>query len=1024
MSDRDKRDPARFRRAEDAERAAAQNAQLADAAMALLGCETPEDVYRVAGDFIALLSPGSVVVVNEVTPDQGWLITRCIAGLEDSLVAQAAKLFGVEMTGSRWALAPEYADEVRSGRLNRLEGGVAALASRELPDTVAALGAQLFGVHDVFTIGISDGCHALGSVRIITRTRDAVLPAHVIESFARHCYSTLARIAAARELAESAESNLLLLRNMTTGLALHEIILDAGGRPCDYRFLEVNAAFESATGLKSEDVVGRTVLEVLPGTEPAWIERYGAVATTGVPVRFEQHARELGRHFEIAAYCPRPGQFASIVTDITERKAADEALRSSEQRLRLLFDRDPDGIVILDPETAGFAEFNETAHEQLGYTREEFAALRLFDIEDDEAPEATRKRIAEIAEKGRVDYETRQRTKAGGIRHVRVTAQVIDVAGKPVYHCIWRDITDIKRITEALRESQQRLQAILDHSPSLVYVKDLEGRITFANRGFESLFALEPGGAIGKTSHDLMDAGIADSHRANDLEVIETRAPVTAEEVTEEADGRHTYLSVKFPLYDSAGNVQGVCGISTDMTELKRADEARREGDERHLAAIQTAMDGFWFIDMDGRLLEVNQAYCDLSGYGRDELIGMPVSDLEVGESPEQIAAHNALIMERGSDRFESRHRRKDGTLFDVEVSVSYRPTDGGHFAGFIRDITRRKLTEHTLAERNRFIDAILENAPIGFAVNTIDDGLTVLISPNFERIYGVDPDTVGGIEDFFERVYLDPVFREEMRERIMADLASGDPERMRWEDIPLTSATGTRRWVTAINIPLPEQNLMISTVQDVTTRKLAEDEIAQQAERIDRTLTSVIDIASTIVETRDPYTAGHQRRVAQIASAIARDLGMSDVETHAIEVAGLIHDVGKVQVPAEILGKPGAISPLEYELLKGHAEAGYNIVLAAQMEQPIPELVHQHHERCDGSGYPQGLAGDQILMGAKVLAVADVVEAMMSHRPYRPALGIEAALAEIERGAGTQYDAEVVRSCAGIFRREDFELA
>jgi putative nucleotidyltransferase with HDIG domain len=210
---------------------------------------------------------------------------------------------------------------------------------------------------------------------------------------------------------------------------------------------------------------------------------------------------------------------------------------------------------------------------------------------------------------------------------------------------------------------------------------------------------------------------------------------------------------------------------------------------------------------------------------------------------------------------------------------------------------------------------------------------------------------------------------------------------------------------------------------REETRRAQADEEILKQSERISKTLTSVIDIAGTIVEARDPYTAGHQRRVAQIATAIARELGMSDREIADIEVAGLIHDIGKVQIPAEILGKPGAITALEYAILQTHAEAGYRIVVSANMEVSISEMVYQHHERCDGSGYPRGLTAEQLLPGAKVLAVADVVEAMMSHRPYRPALGIDAALAEIERGAGTAYDAAASRACIALFRENGFEL-
>jgi PAS domain S-box-containing protein/putative nucleotidyltransferase with HDIG domain len=215
-----------------------------------------------------------------------------------------------------------------------------------------------------------------------------------------------------------------------------------------------------------------------------------------------------------------------------------------------------------------------------------------------------------------------------------------------------------------------------------------------------------------------------------------------------------------------------------------------------------------------------------------------------------------------------------------------------------------------------------------------------------------------------------------------------------------------------------------VAVLTDISERKHNEELLAVQLARIEKTLTSVLDIANNIVEERDPYTAGHERRVAELATRIAQDLKMSDQDVDDIRVAGLLHDIGKVSVPAEILSKPGVLSEVERDLIRVHAEAGAHIVSSAHMEGPIAELVYQHHERCDGSGYPRGLSGDRISAGAKVIAVADVIEAMMSHRPYRAALGLEAGLAEIENGAGRLYGADAARSCVGLFRSGRFEFS
>ena len=189
---------------------------------------------------------------------------------------------------------------------------------------------------------------------------------------------------------------------------------------------------------------------------------------------------------------------------------------------------------------------------------------------------------------------------------------------------------------------------------------------------------------------------------------------------------------------------------------------------------------------------------------------------------------------------------------------------------------------------------------------------------------------------------------------------------------------------------------------------------------QVEHSLEGTIAAMAAMLELRDPYTAGHQRRVSELAVSIAHELGISANEIRGIKLAAAVHDIGKIQVPAEILSKPTRLTGLEYKLLQQHCEAGYDILKGIDFPWPVAELVRQHHERVDGSGYPRGLHGDEILRGAKILAVADVVEAMSSHRPYRPALGFEAAIGEIEAHRGTLYDPEVVDVCVRILREPD----
>lgn len=212
-----------------------------------------------------------------------------------------------------------------------------------------------------------------------------------------------------------------------------------------------------------------------------------------------------------------------------------------------------------------------------------------------------------------------------------------------------------------------------------------------------------------------------------------------------------------------------------------------------------------------------------------------------------------------------------------------------------------------------------------------------------------------------------------------------------------------------------------IETLRTRRDRDRLADAQVRDAERLQKSLEQSIQTIADTVEARDPYTAGHQRRVGELAVAIARELGLAQETIHGIRLAAAVHDLGKIHLPAEILSKPGKLSAIEFMLIQTHPQAGYEILKNVDFPWPIADIVHQHHERMDGSGYPQGLKGDEILLESRILAVADVVEAMASHRPYREALGIDAALKEIEAGRGTAFDATVVDACIRLFSEKRF---
>lgn len=217
--------------------------------------------------------------------------------------------------------------------------------------------------------------------------------------------------------------------------------------------------------------------------------------------------------------------------------------------------------------------------------------------------------------------------------------------------------------------------------------------------------------------------------------------------------------------------------------------------------------------------------------------------------------------------------------------------------------------------------------------------------------------------------------------------------------------------------------NAIAKRLEQTIEKKRAEEMLLKRTAKLRKALDGIIHTIALMVETRDPYTAGHQKTVASLASAVAKEMGLSKDQVEGILMAGTVHDLGKISVPAEILTKPTRLTENEFNLIKDHSQIGYDILKDVDFPWPIAQMVLQHHERMNGSGYPQGLQGKDILIEARILCVTDVIEAMSSHRPYRPALGMDKALAEISKNKDILYDPKVVDACLNLFKKKDFKL-
>jgi PAS domain S-box-containing protein/putative nucleotidyltransferase with HDIG domain len=330
-----------------------------------------------------------------------------------------------------------------------------------------------------------------------------------------------------------------------------------------------------------------------------------------------------------------------------------------------------------------------------------------------------------------------------------------------------------------------------------------------------------------------------------------------------------------------------------------------------------------------------------------------------------------------------------------------------------------RKRSEQELTESEQRFRGLVEQSLAGIYI--IQNGRFAYVNPRFAEIFGyATPGELIGVDPTSLVVEQDRgLVAENIRSRLGGEVQS----------ISYTF-TAVRKDGSLIDVGVHGAGAthhghpaVIGLMQDVSEKKRAEEQIQRYVKQLEDSFMRTIEVATTLVEMRDPYTAGHEKRVALLAVAIGTELGLDAHRIEGLRVGGYIHDIGKIIIPAEILSKPGKLSEIEYMMIKGHPQAGYDILKNVDFPWPVADIAYQHHERMDGSGYPRGLKGEEILLEARITAVADVVEAMAAHRPYRPGIGIEQALAEIERGSGSHYDPAVAAACLRLFREKDFKL-
>jgi PAS domain S-box-containing protein/putative nucleotidyltransferase with HDIG domain len=465
--------------------------------------------------------------------------------------------------------------------------------------------------------------------------------------------------------------------------------------------------------------------------------------------------------------------------------------------------------------------------------------------------------------------------------------------------------------------------------------------------------------------------------------------------------------------------------LQQDMTQRKLAEEALRESEAKYRLLIDTADESI-VVAQDGLLKFVNpMAIGLLGGYSEQELMDRPFPEFIHPDDRSMVVENyrRRIANEAVQPRYSFRVVTRDGIVKWVEINAVLIEWQGKPATlNFLTDITQRKRAEEELRRMNAFLDSIVENIPNMIFLKDAKELRFVRFNRAGEDLLGFTRDDLLGKNDydFFPKKQAD-FFTEKDREVLHGKEVVDIPKE------PIQTRNKGERIMHTKKVPILDANgepeYLLGISEDITERKEAEDKLQHTLNSLRKAVSATTQVLVSAVEARDPYTSGHQTRSADLARAIATEMKLSQDKIEGVRVAGTIHDIGKLSIPAEILSKPAKLTEIEFSLIKEHAKKGYEILKDVESPWRLAEIVYQHHERMNGSGYPRNLKGDDILMEARILAVADVVEAMASHRPYRPSLGIDAAMEEIEKNRGILYDIDVADACLRLFRENGYQL-
>ena len=590
-----------------------------------------------------------------------------------------------------------------------------------------------------------------------------------------------------------------------------------------------------------------------------------------------------------------------------------------------------------------------------------------------------------------------------------------------------QDVTELKREEEKLRKSEENFRLSLDDSPLGVRIVTAEGETLYANQATLKIYGYDKIEELKKTSlkERYTPESYAEFKTRKEKRERGEAGPSEYEIsiVRKNGEVRHIQVFRKEIWWNGARQFQV---IYIDITERKRAEEA--------LLIIKKAMesssDAIGISDPQGHHFYQNKAFSKLFEYTPEELDaagGGPAAFVDKKVAREMFDTIKGGLSWSGEVEMVS----KSGRKFPVLERADAIKDESGKIIGLIglhTDITDRKRAEEALRESNEHYRLLADN--VNDVIFVLDMNLNyTYVSPSVKILRGFEPAEVLKLSS---SETLTPASWDLVVKTLSEVM---ELEKSEHKEVPISRTLqlemwrkdGTTVWTEVKISFIRDENQrptgILGLTRDITERRKAEAELQQTLDSLKNAVGATIQALVSAVESRDPYTAGHQLRVADLARTIATEMGFPQEKIEGIRMAGSIHDIGKLSIPAEILSKPTKLTDIEFSLIKEHSRSGYEMLKDVESPWPLAQTVYQHHERMNGSGYPRNLKGNEILIEARIMAVADVVEAMASHRHYRPGLGIDAALAEIEKNKGTHYDNTVTDACLKLFREKGYKL-